>query len=147
MLFEKPSSIMSEFHQPNLLTSGAYGQSYSGSFGQNQNRFSSGVQGQAHGGHHQQGNSVMGLSQSQPGTPRVAKPNEVFVGNLSYFCTETDLYELFSQYVPVEDVRIVRNDSGRRSLMFGFIIFPSPFEAVEAVKILNNHLFMGRNLK
>jgi RNA recognition motif-containing protein len=78
---------------------------------------------------------------------RIAKPNEVFVGNLSYFCTETDLFELFSQYVPVEDVRIVRNDSGRRSLMFGFIIFPSPFEAMEAVKILNNHLFMGRNLK
>ena len=75
------------------------------------------------------------------------KPNELFVGNLSYFCEEKDLFELFDQYGNVEDVRIIKNDSGTRSLMFGFVTMASVYEAREMEKLLNNHLFMGRRLR
>jgi RNA recognition motif-containing protein len=75
------------------------------------------------------------------------KPNELFVGNLSYFCEEKDLYELFDQYGNVEDVRIIKNDSGSRSLMFGFVTMASVHEAREMEKLLNNHLFLGRKIR
>ncbi len=73
--------------------------------------------------------------------------SEIFVGNLSFFCEESHVYELFNAYGNVEEVRIVRNDSNTRSLMFGFATMSSPAEAREMCKLLNGHLFMGRNLK
>ncbi len=72
---------------------------------------------------------------------------EVFVGNLSFFCDEQHLFELFNNYANVKEVRIVRNDSGTRSLMFGFVKMATAQEAREMCKLLNGHLFMGRNLK
>jgi RNA recognition motif-containing protein len=75
------------------------------------------------------------------------KPNELFVGNLSYFCEEKDLYQLFDQYAHVEDVRIIKNDSGTRSLMFGFVSLSTVHEAREMEKLLNNYLFMGRRIR
>ncbi len=75
------------------------------------------------------------------------KPNELFIGNLSYFCEEKDLFELFDQYGNVEDVRIIKNDSGTRSLMFGFVSMSTVHEAREMEKLLNNHLFLGRRIR
>lgn len=75
------------------------------------------------------------------------QPNVVFVGNLSYFCEESHLYDLFDQYGHVQHVRIVRNDSNTRSLMFGFVTVGSPHEAREMERLLNNHLFMGRRMR
>jgi hypothetical protein len=68
-------------------------------------------------------------------------------GNLSYFCEEKDLYQLFDQYAHVEDVRIIKNDSGTRSLMFGFVTLSTVHEAREMEKLLNNYLFMGRRIR
>lgn len=75
------------------------------------------------------------------------KPNELFIGNLSYFCEEKDLFELFDQYGNVEDVRIIKNDTGTRSLMFGFVTMSSVHEAREMEKLLNGHMFMGRRIR
>ncbi len=77
----------------------------------------------------------------------IRKPNEVFVGDLSYFCEEKDLFELFSQYGAVDNCRIVRNDSKNRSLMFGFVCMSNEQEAQAAAKLLNNYTFMGRAMK
>ncbi len=74
-------------------------------------------------------------------------PNEVFVGDLSFFCEEKDLFDLFSQYGRVESCRIVMNDSQTKSLMFGFVCLSSPQEAATAARVLHNHPFMGRNMK
>jgi hypothetical protein len=75
------------------------------------------------------------------------KPNELFVGNLSYFCEEKDLYALFEENGHVEDVRIIKNDSGTRSLMFGFVTMSTIHETREMEKLLNGQMFMGRKLK
>ncbi len=74
-------------------------------------------------------------------------PNEVFVGNLSYFCDETCLFNLFQEYSNVVNVRIVRTEDRSRSLLFGFIAFTTPEEVIEMTRLMNNHLFMGRNMK
>ncbi len=77
----------------------------------------------------------------------IRKPNEVFVGDLSYFCEEKDLFDLFSQYGTVDNCRIVRNDSKNRSLMFGFVCMSNEQEAQAVAKILHNSTFMGRAMK
>jgi hypothetical protein len=75
------------------------------------------------------------------------KLNELFVGDLSFFCTEAHLFELFSEFGNVEAVRIVRNDHKKRTMGFGFVTMETPQIAREVAKILNNHLFMGRIMK
>ncbi len=71
----------------------------------------------------------------------------VFVGNLSYFCEEPHLHKLFDNVGHVTHVRIVRNESNSRSLMYGFVTLSSFPEAQEIERLLNNHLFMGRRLR
>ncbi len=73
--------------------------------------------------------------------------NGVFVGNLSFFCEECHLYDLFLEYGQVQHARIVRNDNNSRSLLFGFVTMSSPHEAAEMARLLNNHLYMGRSLR
>lgn len=74
-------------------------------------------------------------------------PLEVFVGNLSYFCEESHLFDLFNQYAVVTNVRILRSDDKKRSLMYGFVMFTSRQEVEEMSKLLNGHLFLGRNIR
>lgn len=81
-----------------------------------------------------------------PSIPR-SQPNEIFVGNLSFFCNEKHLYDHFSMYSHVTNVRITRNVHKHRSLMFGFVAFKSPQEAREMAKLMDGHFFMGRYLR
>ncbi len=75
-------------------------------------------------------------------------PLEIFVGNLSYFCDEKLLFELFDQYTAVANVRIMRGEDRKRSLMYGFVMLSSTRQELEEVcRILNGHLFMGRNIR
>lgn len=71
----------------------------------------------------------------------------LFVGNLSFFCEERHLFELFDQYAHVHHVRIMRNDFRTRSLMFGFVTLGSLHEANELERLLNGTFFMGRKLR
>jgi RNA recognition motif-containing protein len=74
---------------------------------------------------------------------RCANPNELFVGNLSFFCKREDLMKLFRDFRPI-NARIHGND---RSKMYGFVEFESPNQVRIVVNALNHRLFMGRNLK
>lgn len=76
-----------------------------------------------------------------------ATKNELFVGDLSFFCTEKDLYELFNEIGKVETCCIVHKDDKNKSLMFGFITMSTHDEAAVAVSMYNNQLFMGRSIK
>jgi RNA recognition motif-containing protein len=71
----------------------------------------------------------------------------LFVGNLSYFCEEQHLFELFSEYGRVEAVRIVQNVEKTKSLMYGFVTMSSHAEACQIVDLMDGHLFMGRKIK
>ncbi len=73
--------------------------------------------------------------------------HDIFVGNLSYFCEELDLYNLFNQYVDVLNVRIMRNNDRSRSLMFAFVTIGTHQEVAGITTLLNGHLFMGRKIK
>jgi len=73
-------------------------------------------------------------------TPRV------YVGNLSFDATESDLLELFSGVGSVQNVEIVCNRETHRSKGFGFVQLSSVDEAKRAVDELHDKEYMGRKL-
>jgi len=73
-------------------------------------------------------------------TPRV------YVGNLSFDATESDLLELFSGVGSVQNVEIVCNRETHRSKGFGFVQLTSVDEAKRAVDELHDKEYMGRKL-
>jgi len=73
-------------------------------------------------------------------TPRV------YVGNLSFDASESDLQELFSGVGAVQNVEVVCNRETHRSKGFGFVQLSSVEEAKRAVETLHDKEYMGRKL-
>jgi cold-inducible RNA-binding protein len=69
---------------------------------------------------------------------------KLYVGNLSFETTETELKELFTQSGPVETVRIVTNHDSGRSKGFGFVEMPEGGN--KAIAEMNGKHFNGRVL-
>jgi len=96
------------------------------------------------------------VSSSYPGSsaPRqTRKPEAVdvttpklYVGNLSFDATESDLSELFGGVGAVQNVDIVSHKDTERSKGFGFVTMTSVDEAKRAVEVLHDQEFMGRKL-
>ncbi len=72
---------------------------------------------------------------------------EIFVGDLSFFCKEMDLYELFCPYGQVLKPRIRRSDKDGRTLMYGFVEMPVLEDAEKAVRALQGSRFQGRDIR
>jgi hypothetical protein len=70
----------------------------------------------------------------------------LYVGNLSYDATESDLFELFQGSGRVKNAEVVVNNNTQRSKGFAFVTMMSIDEAKKAVADLNNKDFMGRPL-
>jgi RNA recognition motif-containing protein len=70
----------------------------------------------------------------------------LFLGDLSYFCLEQDLLNLFAPYGSILQVHI-RRGVRRNSLMHGFIILQSVELGYRAIQDINEMEFMGRNIK
>ena len=69
---------------------------------------------------------------------------KLYVGNLSFQTTETELKELFGQSGPVETVRIITDRETGRSKGFGFVEMEEG--ADHAMAQLNGKDFNGRAL-
>lgn len=70
----------------------------------------------------------------------------LYVGNLSYDASESDLFELFNGSGRVKNAEVVVNNHTQRSKGFAFVTMMSIDEAKKAVADLNNKEFMGRPL-
>jgi RNA recognition motif-containing protein len=70
----------------------------------------------------------------------------LFVGDLSYFCTEEDLCTVFARYGPILTVRVRRGVTGE-SLMHGFIALDNSDAARRAIVELDGIEFMGRKMR
>jgi hypothetical protein len=70
----------------------------------------------------------------------------LYVGNLSYDASESDLFELFQGSGRVKNAEVVVNNNTQRSKGFAFVTMMSIDEAKKAVADLNNKDFMGRPL-
>jgi RNA recognition motif-containing protein len=81
----------------------------------------------------------------KPENIEVTSPR-VYVGNLSFDATESDLMELFSGVGLVQNAEIVTNKHTQRSKGFGFVQMQTTEEAKRAVEVLHDKDYMGRKL-
>ncbi len=73
--------------------------------------------------------------------------NRLYVANLSYQTSESELEEVFQQCGAVSSVQIVMDRDTNRSRGFGFITMGSDAEAQAAIEKLNGQDLGGRQLR
>ncbi len=71
---------------------------------------------------------------------------KLFVGNLPFETTESDLQELFAQAGQVESVRVMRDRDTGRARGFAFVEMATEADASNAIAQLNEQQFGGRAL-
>ena len=76
----------------------------------------------------------------------MSNPNKLFVGNLPFAVTQSDLEELFSQFGTVTSVNLITDRMSGRSKGFAFVEFETEEAAKAAVEALHGNDFQGRNL-
>jgi len=90
-------------------------------------------------------------SPEQPRTSRKPESVEVtsprlYVGNLSFDATESDLFELFNGVGHVQNAEVVSYRHNQRSKGFAFVSMQTIEEAKRAVDELHDKEFLGRKL-
>ena len=71
---------------------------------------------------------------------------KIFVGNLSYNVTETDLRHVFEAFGQITNATIDKDPGSQKSKGFGFVDMPNISEARAAIMALNGKAFRGRNI-
>ena len=72
---------------------------------------------------------------------------EIYVGNLSYDMTETQMRKEFERYGAVKSARIISNRFNNKSKGYGFIEMLNRPEAEAAIKALHDKDIFGRKLR
>jgi len=70
----------------------------------------------------------------------------IYVGNLAYEVTETDLRKAFEAFGEVTSAKIITDKYSGESKGFGFVEMPGKTEAQEAINSLNGKDLKGRTL-
>jgi len=81
----------------------------------------------------------------KPEIIEVSSP-KLYVGNLSFDASESDLFELFNGVGKVQNAEIVSNKYTQKSKGFAFVTLQTIDEARRAVTELHDKEFMGRKL-
>ena len=71
---------------------------------------------------------------------------KLYVGNLSYGVTDSELEQLFGAYGTVQSAQVIMDRDTGRSKGFGFVEMGSDQEAQAAIAALNGHEIEGRPL-
>lgn len=77
----------------------------------------------------------------------VKMEKRLYVGNLSYSSTESDVQELFAEAGTVVNCELVLDKFTSRSRGFAFVEMDTPEEAQKAVELLNDRDLQGRPLR
>lgn len=72
--------------------------------------------------------------------------SKLYVGNLSYNTTSSDLEQLFSQHGTVQSAEVISDRETGRSKGFGFVQMGSDAEAQAAIAAVNGQQHDGRAL-
>src|SRR4249919_2384880 len=72
--------------------------------------------------------------------------SKLYVGNLSYNTTSSDLEQLFSQHGTVQSAEVIADRESGRSKGFGFVQMGSDDEAQAAIAAVNGQQHDGRTL-
>lgn len=71
----------------------------------------------------------------------------IYVGNLSYDVTESDLNQVFSEYGTVKRIQLPTDRETGRMRGFGFVEMGTETEESAAIEALDGAEWMGRDLK
>ena len=71
---------------------------------------------------------------------------KLYVGNLPFSATDQDLHNLFASAGTVESVNLMRDMATGRARGFAFVEMATEEEAQQAISMLNERDFGGRNL-
>jgi RNA recognition motif-containing protein len=71
---------------------------------------------------------------------------KLYVGNLSFNTTETDLQDLFAQAGPVQEVTLMQDKFTGKSRGFAFVTMTSDQDAAKAISDFNGKTVEGRPL-
>lgn len=71
----------------------------------------------------------------------------IYVGNLPYSVSESDLSALFAGFGRVDGVRIIHDSASGRPKGYAFVTMAAKADADKAVRRLNGKDFRGRKLK
>jgi RNA recognition motif-containing protein len=90
----------------------------------------------------------------QPGSPSrffffpngVLMGNKLYVGNLPYTMSDSDMEQAFSQFGAVRSAKVMMDRDSGRSKGFGFVEMTSEAEAQAAIQGMNGHEIGGRGL-
>ena len=72
--------------------------------------------------------------------------NKLYVGNLPYSFSDSDMEQAFSAFGAVQSAKIVTDRDSGRSKGFGFVEMSSAVEAKAAIDGMNGHQLGGRGL-
>lgn len=97
-----------------------------------------------HQSHHQQ---QMQYQPQHGTTQKTTNNNSLFIGDLSKFCTEVDIENLFSAFGPLLEVKVKRNSNTGKTLSYGFVTFVHEVHAQDAMGQLDGSMFCGRKLR
>jgi len=89
--------------------------------------------------------SQQSRSARKPEPVEVTSPR-LYVGNLSFDATESDLFELFNGVGHVQNAEVVSYRHNQRSKGFAFVQMQTIEEAKRAVEELHDKEFLGRKL-
>ncbi|GMP45333.1 hypothetical protein CsSME_00013889 [Camellia sinensis var. sinensis] len=71
----------------------------------------------------------------------------LYVGDLDFSVTDSQLYDLFNQVGQVVSVRVCRDLSTRRSLGYGYVNYSNPQDAARAMDVLNFTPLNGKPIR
>ncbi len=72
---------------------------------------------------------------------------KIYVGNLSYDATDSELNAVFSEFGEVSSANVIKDKYSGRSKGYGFVEMPNDSEANEAIKALDESPLQGRNIR
>jgi RNA recognition motif-containing protein len=72
--------------------------------------------------------------------------NKLYVGNLPYSFSDSDMEQAFSQFGAVSSAKVVMDRDSGRSKGFGFVEMSNAAEAKAAIDGMNGHQLGGRGL-
>ena len=71
----------------------------------------------------------------------------IYVGNLSFDVTESDLRKAFEAFGQISEVRLIMDKFSGKPKGFGFVEMPAAEEAQKAIAEMNGKDLMGRPIK
>lgn len=72
---------------------------------------------------------------------------DIYVGNLPYSVTDSELQEMFAQYGEVTSARVISDRETGRAKGFGFVEMRDSADANKAIEALNGQDMNGRALR